>query len=56
MFVVLATNTNHDNTVYGPFNKETDALAAKFNMDGRDHLHSYQVHEVNSLPADDEEE
>lgn len=42
-FVVLGTNTNHDDAVYGPFGSEEEAHSAKFSKGGADQMHEYKV-------------
>lgn len=42
-YIVLATNTNHDNVAYGPFSSYEDAQAAKFSQGGKDKAHEHQV-------------
>lgn len=46
MYIVLGTNTNHENAAYGPFDDEVEAIESKFSMAGADHLHEYHVMEV----------
>ena len=46
MFVVLATNTNQDNTVFGPFKSEDKAWEFRHAASEADHLHAYHVMEV----------
>lgn len=57
-FVVLQTNTNGDNAVFGPFKSHEEADGFKFMQAGKDHLHEFQVLEVLEPPVGtpDEEE
>lgn len=42
-YIVLATNTNHQNSAYGPFSSFEDAQTAKFELGGRDRDFEHQV-------------
>jgi hypothetical protein len=53
MFVVLATNTNQDNTVFGPYKTEKAATQARNDMAEVDHLHVFNVMEVTSADEED---
>lgn len=55
-YVVLGTNTNHEDSVYGPFGSVEEAQAVKFSMGGNDHLHEFKVLELLEAPAEEAEE
>jgi hypothetical protein len=55
VFIVLATNTNQDNHLYGPFDSKEDAQSAAHSMAGADHLHTYHVMVVIETATDEEE-
>jgi hypothetical protein len=42
-YVVLATNTNHNDVVYGPFSGEDEAQAFGFEQGALDQLHQHKV-------------
>lgn len=45
-FVVLQTNTNQDNAVFGPFKTHEEAEGFAFKMGNVDHLHVFNVLEI----------
>lgn len=45
-FVVVQNNTNHEVRVFGPFKTHEEAEGFAFTMAGTDHLHSFDVHEL----------
>lgn len=45
-FVVVQNNTNHEIRVFGPFKTHEEAEGFAFIKAGNDHLHSFDVHEL----------
>ena len=54
-YVVLQTNTNSEHAVFGPFKTEEEAEGFKYLMAGKDHLHAFDVHEIQSPQSEEEE-
>lgn len=53
-FVVLQTNTNHEDAVFGPFSDRDEAQMAKFNLGAQDQLHEFKVLEVQEVSEEEE--
>lgn len=54
MFVVLSTNTSHENAAFGPFDDEDEALEARRALGEADVLHEFMVLEVQEVPEEEE--
>ena len=55
-FVVLQTNTNHEDRVFGPFPTHEEAEGFMYKMAGHDHLHEFKVLPFEEPPEIEEEE
>lgn len=56
MFIVLRTNTNHEDSAFGPYDSEEEAKTTSHQLGEDDHLFEHKVLEVLEFSPEEEED